>query len=1037
MEKNYYLKQKTLFTILIFISFQTNFWCQCGTIGPTANEQQIYTSSATIANLTATGTNLKWYAAATGGTALATTTSLTNNLTYYVSQTVSGCESARTPVLVRSISETAQTLCGTTSPTFDSVITTPNPGTTAAWFSNNTGGTALSNTQAIMSSTYYVEQKCPLSILTLGSGFLKPYVVTVQPDGRILVVDTFNNVIKRMNADGTDIVILGGGFNFPVSAAIQADGKILVADYGNNAIKRMNADGTGIVTIGSGFFLPAGVAIQTDGKIVVADYGNSAVKRMNANGTGIVTLGSGFKPNGVAIQANGRIVVADYGNNAIKRMNADGTGIVTLGSGFSSPTNVAIQADGKIVVADYDNNAVKRMNADGTNIVTLDSGFPNPYGVAIQADGKILVVDADYASKAVKRITEAYSTNRVPVNVTVNNTPAPTATETQIYTDTSTIASLAATGTGLKWYAAATGGSNLATTTSLTNDATYYVSQTVSGCESTRTPITVHNITDGTQTFCSMSTPKIASFISSPSTNATVSWFSANTGGTALTSTEALTTKPYYVEQRCPAFVSTLGSGFKTPYSIATQTDGKILMADTGNALVKRMNADGTAIITLGTGFTSPCGIAVQADGKIIVADAGNNAIKRMNADGSNIVTLSTAFSFPTGVAIQADGKIIVADYNNNAVKRMNADGTGVAILGTGFKNPSGIAIQADGKIIVADLGNNTIKRMNADGTGVVTLGSGFNSPRGVAIQNDNKIVIADQNNNAIKRMNADGTGIETLGKGFKTPFGVALQTNGKILVADYGNNALKSITEPYNSNRAVVNAIVNTTPAPTVATPVAHCLNASPAALTASGTKLLWYTATDLSGSSTAPTPSTTTAGTTSYWVTQTVNGCESPKEKIDVVVTSSINNIVTLTGGELAANQENANYQWIKCSDNSNVGTNSRTYSPIVSDSYKVIITMGSCSVTSACTTVSSLGTTDFETITGLTISPNPSKGMITIQSRTSEDFQIINLNGQVLKSFTIKADTDNLIDLQNLTNGVYIIKGKNKSYKLLIEK
>ena len=65
---------------------------------PTANAQALCAGS-TINNLVATGTNLKWYAAATGGTAQATTTALATG-TYYVSQTVGAVESARTSVLV-------------------------------------------------------------------------------------------------------------------------------------------------------------------------------------------------------------------------------------------------------------------------------------------------------------------------------------------------------------------------------------------------------------------------------------------------------------------------------------------------------------------------------------------------------------------------------------------------------------------------------------------------------------------------------------------------------------------------------------------------------------------------------------------------------------------------------------------------------------------------------------------------------------------------------------------------------------------------
>lgn len=77
------------------------------------------------------------------------------------------------------------------------------------------------------------------------------------------------------------------------------------------------------------------------------------------------------------------------------------------------------------------------------------------------------------------------------------------------------------------------------------------------------------------------------------------------------------------------------------------------------------------------------------------------------------------------------------------------------------------------------------------------------------------------------------------------------------------------------------------TTPPPYVNTPVTYCQSAVASPLSATGTGLLWYTeAIGGTGSATAPIPSTSNTGTTSYYVSQTVNGCEGPREKIDVIV-------------------------------------------------------------------------------------------------------------------------------------------------------
>jgi hypothetical protein len=68
------------------------------TTAPTASGQTLC-SGSTVANLVATGTDLKWYTVATNGTALATTTAITTG-TYYVSQTLNNNESERTSVAV-------------------------------------------------------------------------------------------------------------------------------------------------------------------------------------------------------------------------------------------------------------------------------------------------------------------------------------------------------------------------------------------------------------------------------------------------------------------------------------------------------------------------------------------------------------------------------------------------------------------------------------------------------------------------------------------------------------------------------------------------------------------------------------------------------------------------------------------------------------------------------------------------------------------------------------------------------------------------
>ncbi|MBA3827606.1 MAG: gliding motility-associated C-terminal domain-containing protein [Taibaiella sp.] len=80
---------------------------------------------------------------------------------------------------------------------------------------------------------------------------------------------------------------------------------------------------------------------------------------------------------------------------------------------------------------------------------------------------------------------------------------------------------------------------------------------------------------------------------------------------------------------------------------------------------------------------------------------------------------------------------------------------------------------------------------------------------------------------------------------------------------------------------------IPNKTPPAPGARIYSFCQFAIPTRLSATGTNLLWYTtATGGVGSSTAPTPSTTVASTTYYYLSQTIKGCESDRTQMTVIV-------------------------------------------------------------------------------------------------------------------------------------------------------
>ena len=115
-----------------------------------------------MAHLTATGTNIQWYSAPTGGSPLPTSTALVTGTSYFASQTVAGCESDTRLAVTVNIGDPAaptgsasQQFCAINNPTVANLIAT---GTAIQWYSSATGGTALNSSTPLANATYYASQ---------------------------------------------------------------------------------------------------------------------------------------------------------------------------------------------------------------------------------------------------------------------------------------------------------------------------------------------------------------------------------------------------------------------------------------------------------------------------------------------------------------------------------------------------------------------------------------------------------------------------------------------------------------------------------------------------------------------------------------------------------------------------------------------------------------------------------------------------------------------------------------------------------------
>lgn len=147
------------------------------------------------------------------------------------------------------------------------------------------------------------------------------------------------------------------------------------------------------------------------------------------------------------------------------------------------------------------------------------------------------------------------STERLEVLIHISSSPqAPTSINPEFCkSDNAKLADISISGQNLKWYANVSDVSNIPITTLLENGSTYYVSQTVNGCESPRTPILVliHNTASPTTTspqpFCIQQNATLNSIEIS---GQNIKWYDALTNGHLLADTTLLQNGiTYYASQ--------------------------------------------------------------------------------------------------------------------------------------------------------------------------------------------------------------------------------------------------------------------------------------------------------------------------------------------------------------------------------------------------------------------------------------------------------------------------------------------------------
>jgi sugar lactone lactonase YvrE len=284
------------------------------------------------------------------------------------------------------------------------------------------------------------------------------------------------------------------------------------------------------------------------------------------------------------------------------------------------------------------------------------------------------------------------------------------------------------------------------------------------------------------------------------------------------------------------------------PTGVAHDAANNLYIADSNNNRIRRIDSV-TGIITTvaGTGIAGSSGngglatsaqlkgpthIAVDSVGNIYFADQYNGQVRRVDKTTHVIQTVinGNGGTFD-GIALDQNDNLYVSDSTLNVVNRVDAK-TGIVttVAGNGspackiigvacqLNGPRGLAIDSNGVIYIADFASWRIIRLD-QATGQASViysspsvnGNGGVSPIGLAIDNGGNLLFTTSNF-GLYRLDAisnklniiigtthfgfAGDGGPALVAKMNKPVGVTVKTNGNIYIADSSNNHIREVKQ-------------------------------------------------------------------------------------------------------------------------------------------------------------------------------------------------------------------------------------------------
>lgn len=274
----------------------------------------------------------------------------------------------------------------------------------------------------------------------------KPGGLCVMASGSVVVSEPEADRARRIGLRGASVVFGGASglrdgaagvarFRRPLGVAASPDGSVVVADTDNHAVRRIDADGL-VTTLAGGIYgaldglgaqarfrHPQGVAVGPDGAVIVADTVSNTIRRIGLDGV-VATLAGGLyghgdieagppsfrRPEAVTVGADGSIYVADTGNDRVCRIDPSGGWSLVAGRRSTGlpeapapdlrwPTSLVVAPDATVYVTDAGNSLVRRISPDGTTAVLPGDPAWQPVALGLFPDGRLLVAEAHWAPR--------------------------------------------------------------------------------------------------------------------------------------------------------------------------------------------------------------------------------------------------------------------------------------------------------------------------------------------------------------------------------------------------------------------------------------------------------------------------------------------------------------------------------------------------------------------------------------------------------------------------------------------------------------